>query len=129
MYNTSGYELESSIEKLDGTVDIYLTDFKYYNNVYSSKYSNVNDYFDIASKALDAMYKQVGETIFEKDFLKRGIIVRILLLPGLLEDAKKIVNYIYSKYKDSVYISLMNQYTPVKKLKYEELNRKVTRKE
>ena len=75
------------------------------------------------------MYNQVGKPRFENGILKKGIIVRVLLLPGLLEDAKKIVNYVYSKYNDDVYISLMNQYTPVVKSKYQELNNKVSNKE
>ena len=86
----------------------------------------MDNYFKVASLALNEMYNQVGKPVFENDILKKGIIVRILLLPGLIEDAKRIVKYIYSKYGDNVYISLMNQYTPVVKLKYDELNRKVS---
>lgn len=129
VYNTSGYENVETINKLDKTVDIYLTDFKYYDKYYSIKYSNAPNYFEVASNALDAMYKQVGSPKFVGKILTRGIIVRILLLPGLLEDAKKIVNYLYCKYKNDIYISLMNQYTPMKKLKYSELNRKVCENE
>lgn len=126
VYNTSGYEKVDTIKMLKDTVDIYLTDFKYYENKYSSKYSYVDNYFEVASLALNEMYNQVGKPVFENDILKKGIIVRILLLPGLIEDAKRIVKYIYSKYGDNIYISLMNQYTPVVKLKYDELNRKIS---
>lgn len=129
VYNTSGYENVETIEMLKDTVDIYLTDFKYFDNKYSIKYSNCSNYFEIASNALDAMYNQVGKPRFEYGILKKGIIVRVLLLPGLLEDAKKIVSYLYSKYKDDIYISLMNQYTPVVKSKYQELNKKVSSEE
>ena len=129
VYNTSGYENTSTIEMLKDTVDIYLTDFKYCDNLYSKKYSNVDNYFEIACDALDAMYRQVGNPVFEDEIMKKGIIVRVLLLPGLLEDAKKIVNYVYSKYKDNVYLSLMNQYTPVIIQRYSELNRKITESE
>ena len=91
VYNTSGYEKVSTIKMLDGTVDIYLTDFKYYDSFYSNKYSNSKDYPEIAKLALEEMYNQVGKPLFKGDIMKKGIIVRVLLLPGLLEDAKKII--------------------------------------
>ena len=129
VYNTSGYENVETIKMLDGTVDIYLTDFKYFNANCSKKYSYVSDYFEVAKLALEEMVNQIGDAKFKDDMMTRGIIVRVLLLPGRVEDAKKIVEYLYNTYGDSIYISLMNQYTPVKKYKYEELNNKVTKKE
>ena len=129
VYNTGGYELVDSIKKLNGIVDIYLTDLKYYADLYGEKYSNAKKYFEVASSALDEMFNQVGKNIIEAGIMKRGIIVRVLLLPGLVEDAKKIVEYLYDKYKDNIFISIMNQYTPVRDTPYPELNRKVDKKD
>ena len=114
---------------LDETVDIYLTDFKYFDSELSKKYSGVSDYFKIASKALDEMIRQQPKNVFSHGILKKGVIVRVLLLPNHLEDAENIIKYLYDKYKDSIYISIMNQYTPIRTCKYNNLNRKVTEKE
>lgn len=129
VYNTSGYESIKTIKLLTNTVDIYLTDLKYYDNLYGKKYSNVDNYFDVSSSAINEMYKQIGSPIFKRGILKRGIIVRVLLLPGLLNDAKRIIKYLYDTYKDEIYISIMNQYTPIRKTKYKELNKTVTQEE
>lgn len=129
VYNTSGYENVTTIFLLNKTVDIYLTDLRYYDNKYGKKYSCVDNYFDKASKAIEAMYNQVGVPVFDDDILIKGVIVRVLLLPSLLEDAKNIIKYLYNKYQDNIIISIMNQYTPVKEFKYSELNRKVTDEE
>ena len=129
VYNTSGYESVTTIFLLNKTVDIYLTDLRYYDNKYGKKYSCVDNYFDKASKAIEAMYNQVGVPVFDGDILIKGVIVRVLLLPSLLEDAKNIIKYLYNKYQDNIIISIMNQYTPVKEFKYSELNRKVTYEE
>lgn len=125
VYNTSGYELVETVKSLEGIVDIYLTDLKYYDDLYAEKYSNAKNYFEIATKAIEEMFLQIGEPIIEEGIMKKGIIVRILLLPGLVEDAKNIVKYLYDKYKDKIFISIMNQYTPVVETPYEELNKKV----
>ena len=125
VYNTGGYELVETIKKLEGIIDVYLTDLKYYNHLYAEKYSNAKNYFEITTKAIEEMFHQVGEPIIEDSIMKKGIIVRVLLLPGLVEDAKKIVKYLYDKYKDKIFISIMNQYTPVVETPYEELNKKV----
>lgn len=129
VYNTSGYESVTTIFLLNKTVDIYLTDLRYYDNKYGKKYSCVDNYFDKASKAIEAMYNQVGVPVFDGDILIKGVIVRVLLLPSILEDAKNIIKYLYNKYQDNIIISIMNQYTPVKEFKYSELNRKVTDEE
>lgn len=126
VYNTSSYENVETIKMLDQTVDIYLADLKYYEDKYAVKYSNTSNYFEYATKAIEEMYNQVGTPIIENGLMKKGIIVRVLLLPGLLEDAKKIIKYLYDKYRDDIFISIMNQYTPVRKLKFEELNNKVS---
>ena len=125
VYNTSGYESIDTIKELDGIIDVYLTDLKYYDDKYARKYSNVTNYFSVATKAIDEMYKQVGKSLIKNNLMKRGIIVRLLLLPGLLEDTKKIVEYLYKTYEDKIYISIMNQYTPIRKTEFEELNQTV----
>lgn len=130
IYNTSSYENIETIKMLDGIVDIYLPDLKYYNNEYGLKYSKAKDYFKYASSAINEMYKQVGKPIFDKNgIMKKGVIVRHLMLPSHLDDSKKIINYLYKKYHHNIYISIMNQYTPLKKLEYEYLNHKVTDEE
>lgn len=127
VYNTSSYENVSTIELLDGLVDVYLADFKYYDDELARNYSNCKNYFEVASSAIKKMYEQVGNPVFENDLMKKGVIVRLLLLPGHKEDVKKIIKYVYETYKDNVYISIMNQYTPVTKtLEYPNLNWTVT---
>ena len=125
VYNTSSYENEATIESMKGLVDVYLADLKYYDDSYAKKYSNCNNYFEVATKAIGKMVEQVGSPIIHNGLMKRGVIVRVLLLPGLLEDAKKIIKYLYETYHDNIYISIMNQYTPVDKYVYDELNNKV----
>ena len=130
VYNTSSYEHRDTIKMLDGLVDIYLPDLKYYDDCYGEKYSKCNNYFKYASNAIEEMIQQVGSCEFdEKGMMRKGVIVRHLLLPGNLEDSKKIIQYLYAKYRDDIIISIMNQYTPVRKLEYEELNRKVLDRE
>lgn len=131
VYNTSGYEKAESLKLLDGLVDVYLPDFKYVSPVISAKYSKAPDYFEVADKALREMYRQVGEPQFnEKGIMTKGIIVRHLLLPGYVEDSKNVIEYLYKTYKNSIYISIMNQYTPLLQVKnYPEIDRKVTKKE
>lgn len=128
IYNTSSYENVDSLKLLDGLIDIYLPDFKYFDDSLG-KYSNVCNYFEVASKALEEMYRQVGKPVYKKGILKRGIIVRHLVLPHHKDDSKKVISYLYGKYKDNIVISIMNQYTCIRKLKYEELNDKVLSKD
>lgn len=128
VYNTSSYENVESLKLLEGLIDIYLPDFKYYDNSLG-KYSNVTNYFEVASKAIEEMYRQVGIPIYEDNTMKKGIIIRHLVLPHYSDDSKKIIKYLYDKYGDNIILSIMNQYTPVKKLKYKELNDKVTKEE
>ncbi|MFL0269157.1 radical SAM protein [Candidatus Clostridium radicumherbarum] len=125
VYNSSGYENIETIKALKGYIDIYLPDFKYFDDKYSIKYSNAPNYFSIASKAIEEMYNQVGSASFDSEgMMKKGVIIRHLMLPGLLFDSKKIIDYIYNAFTDNVYISLMNQYTPVNNLeKYPEINK------
>lgn len=127
VYNTSSYESVDTIRLLDGLVDIYLADLKYYDDNLGVKYSKCFDYFKYASMCIDEMVKQVGSNIIDSNgLMKKGVIVRHLILPGNVVDSKRIIKYLYDKYQDKVIISIMNQYTPVRKLKYIELNRKVT---
>ena len=130
IYNTSSYENISTIKLLEGIVDVYLPDLKYYDDIYGIKYSNCNNYFKYASSAIEEMYKQVGKCVFDNNgIIRKGVIVRHLMLPDNIEDSKNIINYLYNKYKDNIYISIMNQYTHLRKLKYDNLNRKVSDKE
>ena len=117
---------------LEGIVDIYLPDFKYMDSVLAQKYSHAMDYPEIAKAAIAEMVRQQPEPVFndETELMEKGVIVRQLLLPGLLEDAKAIVRYLYETYGDSIYLSLMSQFTPLPNVEgFPELNRKVTEKE
>lgn len=127
IYNSSGYETTDTIKLLNGYIDVYLPDFKYYDDEIAIKYSKANNYFKYASSSLNEMIKQVGKPKFDKNgMITKGVIVRHLLLPTHLNDSKKVIKYL-SQYKDDIYISIMNQYTPIRKLNYEELNNPVTK--
>ncbi len=127
VYNTSSYENVETIRMLDKVVDIYLADLKYFDNQLAIQYSHCQDYFHYASLAIDEMVKQVGPFQIKNDLMTKGVIVRILILPGHVEDAKKLVKYLYDSYKDSIIISLMNQYTPLRHFeKFDNLNRQLT---
>lgn len=123
VYNTSGYENIEALKELDGLIDIYLPDFKYFDDNLGEKFSFVNDYSKYAKEAIKEMYRQVGKNKFKDDIMVKGVIVRHLLLPSHSDDSKKIIKYLYDTYKDNIYISIMNQYTPVRKIdNYQELN-------
>lgn len=130
VYNTSSYECEETIDMLDGLIDIYLPDLKYYSDKYAVRYSRAPRYFYHASKAIARMYSQVGAPVFDEDgLMKRGMIVRHLMLPHLLFDSKKIIDYLYSEYGDNIFISIMSQYTPFGDMEnYPELNMKIPKK-
>lgn len=126
VYNSSGYENVDTIKLLDGIVDVYLPDFKYFNDELAMKYSKCDNYFENASSSLKEMVRQKPECIFDDNgIIKSGVIVRHLLIPEMENDSKKILKYLYDTYEDKIYISIMNQYTPVRKCKYEELNNTV----
>ena len=130
VYNTSGYESVESLKELEGLIDIYLPDFKYCDDKLAKNFSGIDNYFEITSKAIKEMYRQVGKPKFKDDIMNKGIIVRHLLLPNHIDDSKKVLYYLYNNYKDNIYISIMNQYTPVTKItKYPELNNTVQEKE
>lgn len=161
VYNTGSYEEVDSLRLLDGLVDIYLPDLKYFSPDLSRKFSNAPDYFEKASAAIAEMYRQAGAPVwadalvppddahFRADdagsrsddalsrsddahmpLLRRGMIVRHLVLPGQTKDSKKILRYLHETYGDNIYISIMNQYTPLPHVAHiPELNRKVTKEE
>ena len=118
IYNSSGYEKVETIKLLKGYIDVYLPDMKYFDTKYSSKYSKAKDYFNYAKDAINEMVSQVGEVEFdEKGIIQKGVIIRHLMLPGLLFDSKKIIEHIHNIYGNKVYISIMNQYTPLENVK------------
>ncbi|MBK5239703.1 radical SAM protein [Clostridium sp.] len=125
LYNSNGYENVDTIKSLRGFIDVYLPDLKYYKDKYALKYSGAPDYFNTARKAITEMVSQVGEVKFDSTgIIQRGVIIRHLMLPGLLFDSKKIIDFIYNTFNNSVYISLMNQYTPMhESYKYLEISK------
>lgn len=130
VYNTSSYENVSTIESLKGLIDIYLADLKYFDDELGNKYSKCNDYFKYASLAIGEIYKQTGKFQIKDNLLVSGLVVRVLVLPGHVDDSKKIIKYLYDTYKDNIIISIMNQYTPVCKINdFPNLNRKLTDEE
>lgn len=141
IFNCGGYESVEALRMLDGLVDIYLPDMKYFSSELSTSYSKAPDYFEMASSAIAEMFRQVGEPSFYEEseehtdndpimLMKKGLIVRHLLLPGQTKDSKKILRYLYETYGDKIYISIMNQYTPLEHVSgIPELNRKVTDEE
>lgn len=130
VYNTSSYECVGTLMIMRYLVDIYLADLRYYDDDLAIKYSKCRDYFENATMAIDEMYRQVGEIkINDKGMLEKGVVVRVLILPGHVDDSKKIIEYLYKTYGNDIFISIMNQYTPVWKCKYSNLNRKVTEDE
>ncbi len=130
VYNTGSYDTVETIQSLDGLIDIYLPDLKYYSSELSTRYSKAPNYFDCASKTISEMFRQVGQPQFEKDQMIKGLIVRHLALPNALHDSKKVLKYLWESYGDQIYVSIMNQYTPRQATeKYPEINRKLTKRE
>lgn len=114
LYNTSGYETPETLELLRGLVDIFLPDFKYLNPEYAQKYSGTKDYPSVCKKAIAKMFELVGKCEFDCDgIIKKGVIVRHLMLPGLEDDTKNILEYLHKTYGDNIFISIMSQYTPL----------------
>lgn len=131
IYNCSGYETLESLRKLEGLIDVYLPDFKYIQPETAQRYSHAADYPNVVKAAIAEMVRQTGACVFDaQGKIQKGVIVRHLLLPGKVREAKQIVKYLHETYGDRIYISLMNQYTPVAALEnYPELTRKVTGRE
>lgn len=129
VYNTGSYESIDALRLLDGLVDIYLPDLKYYSSDLSLEFSHAADYFPVAAAAIREMHRQVGTPVFDErtGMMKRGMIVRHLLLPGQTKDSKKILRHLHETYGDNIYISIMSQYTPLIHVAHiPTLNRKVT---
>ncbi len=149
VYNCSGYERVETLESLSGIVDIYLTDFKYMEPELAARYSKAPDYPQVAMAALTEMVRQTGAPVFDDEkasavadgqrgneeessqLLRKGVIVRHLLLPGHVKNAKSVIRYVYETYGNQVILSLMNQYTPLPQVKenYPEIGRRVTDRE
>lgn len=131
VYNTSGYEDAKELKLLDGIVDVYLPDFKYMDSTLSAKYSRAKDYPSVAKQALSEMVRQQPDVVVDDatGLIQRGVIVRQLLLPGHVNDAKAILKYLHDTYQNSIYISMMSQFTPIALKDYPEINRTVTRRE
>lgn len=131
VYNSSGYECVSTLMLLEGYVDVYLPDMKYFDGSIAAKYSNAPGYFEIARKAIEEMVRQVGKPVFnDSGIIQKGVIVRHLVLPGYVYDSKKIIKYLYETYGNDIYLSIMNQFTPLEHIgRYPEINRKLTKRE
>lgn len=155
VYNTGSYETVEALKMLDGLIDIYLPDLKYCSAKLSARYSDAPDYFSCACDAIAEMFRQVGTPRFcpdkfadaenesESRLMKKGVIVRHLALPGSVEDSEKVLEYLYHTYGNSIYVSIMSQYTPMPFLfsdsqnktassrssQYPELTRRISRKE
>ena len=130
VYNTSSYENVSTIMLLEGIVDVYLADLKYFDDSLGCKYSKCENYFEVAKAAIEAMYEQVGKFEIVDHLMVKGVIVRVLVLPGHADDSKNLIKYLHETYGNNIIISIMNQYTPVEVIdKYPNLNRKVSDEE
>lgn len=133
VYNTSAYEKTETLRLLDGLVDIYLPDFKYYDTAISGAYSHAPDYYETASAAIAEMVRQVGAPVFtdgEDSLMRRGVIVRHLLLPGCGKDSRHVLRHLHETFRNDIYISIMNQYTPLSHVAHiPSLNRRISAKE
>ena len=131
IYNTNGYEKIETIKLLKGYIDIYLPDLKYYSNELAEKYSGVKNYFEVTTNAIKEMYNQVGNPIFDENgIIKRGLIIRHLILPNHMLNTKHILKWIKEEMPKEVYVSVMAQYFPTYKAKEDSLiNRKLNKKE
>ena len=131
IYNTSGYENVTELKLLEGIVDVYLPDFKYMDSTLSAMYSRAKDYPSVAKQALSEIVRQQPDVVIDDatGLIQKGVIVRQLLLPGHVNDAKAVLKYLYDTYHDHVYISMMSQFTPIALKDYPEINRTVTRRE
>ena len=131
IYNSNGYENVETIKMLNGYIDVYLPDLKYYTNELSKKYSNVDNYFEVATNAIKEMYSQVGNAIFDDNgIIQKGVIIRHLVLPNHIQNTKNILKWINENMPKNIYVSIMAQYFPTYKAKNDSLiNRKLNKKE
>ena len=130
VYNTNGYEKVETLEMLEGYVDIYLPDFKYSDNKLAKRLSKVDNYFEIATRALKEMYRQTGKAVFDdRGIMQKGMIIRHLVLPNHILNSRRVLKWINENMHD-VYVSVMAQYFPTYKAKdIEDINRKLTKEE
>ena len=131
IYNTNGYESIQTLKELEGYIDVYLPDLKYYSNELSQKYSKVNNYFEVSTKAIQEMIRQVGKPVFNQDgIIQKGVIIRHLVLPNHIQNSKHILKWIKENIDEEIYVSVMAQYFPTNKAKEDTLlNRKLNKKE
>lgn len=131
IYNSNGYENVETIKMLNGYIDVYLPDLKYYTNELSKKYSNVDNYFEVATNAIKEMYSQVGNAVFDDNgIIQKGAIIRHLVLPNHIQNTKNILKWINENLPKDIYVSVMAQYFPTYKAKNDSLiNRKLNKKE
>ena len=131
IYNSNGYENINTLKALEGYIDVYLPDLKYYSNEMAVKYSNAPNYFETATKAIKEMIRQVGEPQFDENgMIKKGVMIRHLVLPNHIQNTKNILKWIKENIPEEIYINVMAQYFPTYKATEDELiNRKLTRKE
>ena len=131
VYNTNGYESVETLKLLEGYVDIYLPDLKYYYDDLAKKYSKVDNYFDVATNAIKEMYRQVGQPLLDENgIMKKGLMIRHLILPNEIENTKEVLKWIKQNLDNKVFVSVMAQYFPTYIAKnVEKLNRKLTLQE
>ena len=131
VYNTNGYESVETLKLLEGYVDIYLPDLKYYYDDLAKKYSKVDNYFEIATKAIQEMYRQVGTPVLDENgVMKKGLMIRHLILPNEVQNSKKVLKWIKENIDSKVYVSIMAQYFPTYNAKeIPEIARKITKEE
>ncbi|HEX9059765.1 MAG TPA: radical SAM protein [Clostridia bacterium] len=130
VYNSNGYESITTLRSLEGYVNVYLPDFKYIDNETALKYSNAENYFEIAAQAITEMYRQVGPPVLDEEgIIKKGLIIRHLILPGMASMSIKILDFIKENLPGAA-VSLMSQYTPYYRCEeFPEINRRITRRE
>lgn len=128
VYNSGGYEKVDTLRRLEGYVDIYLPDFKYMSAELAKNFSNAPDYSEVATAAIDEMLRQVGDPIVDgRGTMRRGVIVRHLVLPSHTDDSIQVLRFLHEHYGDRIFISIMNQYTPcIHSAKHPELSRNLT---
>ena len=127
VWNSNAYEIPETLELLRGRVDIFLPDLKYFDDAAAKKFSAAPNYFAVASAALEKMFELVGSAKFDGDLMTRGMIVRHLVLPNFRRDAMKIIEWLYKTFGDKIFISLMNQYTPVfRAAEFKKISRRLT---
>ncbi len=117
VYNTSAYERVETLKRLEGLIDIYMPDFKYMSGSLAKEYSKAEDYPSVAKAAIDEMVRQKGKIKWQGDLMSEGVLIRHLLLPGSLENSKRVMEYLYNRYGEAVYFSIMSQYTPTENVK------------